>query len=165
MHEITSYLSVALLCSFHIKSLEIWASIKCANTYPEENHHLTRDPTAIQHSFAFLSEWGAAKAAELTPTQVHIIAMWHLSHSSSWSAWKDSAVMLHVSPNTTILMFFIKMKVRKLPGVSHVSLCGISHWMNVSIHNEFRLEFHYHAKVYRKCMLIFSLSGMWNMKS
>lgn len=67
-------------------------------------------------------------------------------------------------PRYNHVKVFIEIKV-KIPGVSNVSLFGISHWMNVTIPNKFRLESHYQAKVYRKCMLIFSLSGMQNMKS
>ena len=157
-------------CSHYMRSLKIWAT-SCANTYREENHLLLTCGATMQHSFAF-SMQELKQRLQTCHTRFAWIPAHSNPHKSNQSplslfiliSMKVGCSNVACVPRYShIDAFYLNESV--LSGVSNVSLFGISHWMNVTIHNEFRLELHYQANVYRKCMLIFSLSGMGNMKS
>jgi len=46
------HISVALQCSYYMRSLKIWAT-SCVNTYPEKNNFLLTCGATMQHSFSF----------------------------------------------------------------------------------------------------------------
>lgn len=153
MHEIASLdMSVDLKFSHYMWSLKIWAT-SCANTYPEENNLLLTASATMQHS-CFLNTWAQAKAADL-PHQVC------RDCSTLESTYKQSPFSLFilismkagcsnvacVPKYSHIVAFCLNDSVA--PGVSNVSLFGISHWINVTTHNEFR---HWNCIIKSNCI-------------